>query len=487
MPSSLVRLAAVAGALVALSVGAAPALASDPLVVQTGAKNYAGPSCPGLGWTCTTSGNVVQTATPGGRNVFVCAGDACTVTQTAVAGANRARCLQQGAAQSQSCTIVQVNQTGENVVVARQESRPDRAGAAADQRSAQTATLTQCNLTGANTAHVNQHIVHVAFDKTSPSVGQDQDASMVYDVVQSGPDPTFCATLPTAPPSDAAPCGSTSVDLLVAHQRVRQIASGRRARAGHQTQHSDIDGTITQCSEQPATYNASESEDQQLKAKSSGVNQDQVGPIRCCDKIRIIRPGAATAAADTPVGQSSSPDAACSLIQRTHQVTAPAETSDQHEDAIVQVTSTGSCDAGIHVVQGPKVVDQMLSTSGGTIDQHVSCDNTVCPTSRISYTGDPHRRTGRRPVLSVLVQDLAGNPLPGETVQYTLVSPSGDRTPLCSAVTNSDGVATCKAPFITADPGRYTIEASFTDPTSGQTFTASVPFRVRCIVGAPCR
>src|SRR5690349_21796791 len=138
MPSCLVRLAAMAGALVALTVGAAPALASDPLVVQTGAKNYAGPSCPGLDWTCTTSGNVVQTATPGGRNVFVCASDACTVTQTAVAGANRARCLQRGAAQSQSCTIVQVNQSGANVVLARQESRPDRGGATADQRSAQT-------------------------------------------------------------------------------------------------------------------------------------------------------------------------------------------------------------------------------------------------------------------------------------------------------------------------------------------------------------
>ena len=476
MPSSLVRLAAVAGALLALALGAAPALASDPLVVQTGAMNYAGPSCPGFGWTCTTSSNVIQTATPGGRNVFVCTGDACTASQTAVAGGNRARCIQKGTAQAQSCTIVQTNETGENVVLARQESRPARAGSTADQQSTQSATLTQCNLSGANSAHLNQHIVHVAFDATSASVGQDQQAAMAYDIVQSGPDPTSCATLPTAPPSDTAPCGSTSADLLVAHQRVRQVASGRRARSGHQTQHSDIDGMVTQCSETPARYAATESEDQQLKARSSAVDQEQVGPIRCCDKIHVVHPKA---------GQSSSPDALCSLTQRTHQMTSPATTSDQSEDLRVQTTTTGSCDAAIHLVQGPRVVDQEFSVSGGSIDEHVSCDASACP-SRIAYTGDPHRRTGRRPVLSVMVRDEGGNLLPGVTVEYTLVSAGGDRTPLCSAVSGADGLAVCKAPFITAAQGLYSIEARFTDPASGETFTTSVPFRVRCVAGAPC-
>jgi hypothetical protein len=61
------------------------------------------------------------------------------------------------------------------------------------------------------------------------------------------------------------------------------------------------------------------------------------------------------------------------------------------------------------------------------------------------------------------------------------------RTPLCNAVSGADGIATCKAPFVTAPEGRYTIEARFTDPATGETFTTSVPFRVRCVVGAPCR
>ena len=33
---------------------------SKKIVIQRGARNYAGPHCPGRGWTCTTSKHVVQ-------------------------------------------------------------------------------------------------------------------------------------------------------------------------------------------------------------------------------------------------------------------------------------------------------------------------------------------------------------------------------------------------------------------------------------------
>jgi len=46
----------------------------DPtsVVIQRGAKNYAGPSCPGPGWNCTTATQVVQVASAGGENRFEC-------------------------------------------------------------------------------------------------------------------------------------------------------------------------------------------------------------------------------------------------------------------------------------------------------------------------------------------------------------------------------------------------------------------------------
>jgi hypothetical protein len=57
----------------------------DPskFIFQVGLKNYAGPSCPGLGWNCTTANLVVQIAAPGGTNWADCAPDAqqCVIVQ----------------------------------------------------------------------------------------------------------------------------------------------------------------------------------------------------------------------------------------------------------------------------------------------------------------------------------------------------------------------------------------------------------------------
>src|SRR6476469_9136588 len=41
-------------------------------VVQRGARNYAGPSCPGKGWTCTTSKRVVQISFGPNVTQFTC-------------------------------------------------------------------------------------------------------------------------------------------------------------------------------------------------------------------------------------------------------------------------------------------------------------------------------------------------------------------------------------------------------------------------------
>src|SRR5438067_1843033 len=79
----------------------------DPATVtwQEGLLNYAGPSCPGAAWNCTTSTHVVQIAAPGGENRTECKGkpedtttvtqgdQTCEITQTAPAkGENHATC-----------------------------------------------------------------------------------------------------------------------------------------------------------------------------------------------------------------------------------------------------------------------------------------------------------------------------------------------------------------------------------------------------------
>jgi hypothetical protein len=89
---------------------------------QTGLNNYAGPSCPGIGWNCTTSTTVVQmSSSHGGQNKFECkpedplltdeSTNTCVIVQTD-GGNNKARCKISDTDEpsTQTCDITQ---TGE--------------------------------------------------------------------------------------------------------------------------------------------------------------------------------------------------------------------------------------------------------------------------------------------------------------------------------------------------------------------------------------
>src|SRR5439155_4918531 len=97
-------------------------LGLDPakVVRQVGLRNYAGPSCPGIGWNCTTSTTVVQVSAAGGENKFECVGqdppnggtnpatNTCVVMQGG--SDNKAQCKEKDtgvSAESQSCLIQQ--------------------------------------------------------------------------------------------------------------------------------------------------------------------------------------------------------------------------------------------------------------------------------------------------------------------------------------------------------------------------------------------
>jgi hypothetical protein len=111
----------------------------DPASVtwQGGLKNYAGPSCPGVGWTCTRSTKVVQIAKAGGQNTTECSGkpaatttvnqgdQSCVVMQSAPAnGENHATCREKSSEPVviQQCTIVQDNAGGGNHADVNQEN-----------------------------------------------------------------------------------------------------------------------------------------------------------------------------------------------------------------------------------------------------------------------------------------------------------------------------------------------------------------------------
>jgi hypothetical protein len=105
------------------------------VVIQRGARNYAGPRCPGRRWTCTeTTHPVVQIAAAGGRNRFLCRTARCAVVQLTrraattrlslaapTAKPNKAVCIKTMGL-TQSCSISQSSATTDNTAVVYQNA-----------------------------------------------------------------------------------------------------------------------------------------------------------------------------------------------------------------------------------------------------------------------------------------------------------------------------------------------------------------------------
>ena len=94
------------------------------VVIERGARNYAGANCPGAGWSCTTTAHpVVQVASAGGSNTFLCATARCAVVQVSAGMAtatNLAKCIQTSG--PQTCTIHQASATANNKAVVYQRA-----------------------------------------------------------------------------------------------------------------------------------------------------------------------------------------------------------------------------------------------------------------------------------------------------------------------------------------------------------------------------
>jgi hypothetical protein len=153
------------------SIGVNPASA----VWQQSLLNYAGPSCPGVGWNCVgTNAPVVQLALPGGTNLFSCSGVKCLVIQTSPSSSqNSAECKRTGQDVTQSCAIVQVNSRSTNNANIEQTIVEAQG---CDQTANEAASIDQTNGSGANHARIQQRITQSS--KSSGNCGgtQDQEA-----------------------------------------------------------------------------------------------------------------------------------------------------------------------------------------------------------------------------------------------------------------------------------------------------------------------
>jgi hypothetical protein len=197
------------------------------IVIQRGAHNYAGPSCPGVRWNCTTAKRVVQimfpTNNPGNQNQFTCTASSapaptnsydCLIVQSSSGSDNNATCTEKvtDPADTQRCRIYQLNTTGANNAAVLQQVA---AATGSTQDATQVTEIAQWAGSGSNNAQVNQDL------KESQSVSvktgattQKQDGHQSTAVSQHSDSGNNTAKVLQSLQLKAAATGGTSITQL---------------------------------------------------------------------------------------------------------------------------------------------------------------------------------------------------------------------------------------------------------------------------------
>jgi hypothetical protein len=267
-------------------------LGIDPrgVVVQRGLRNYAGRSCPGAGWNCTSARRVLQVAAAGGTNSSTCSrvgsgtgvtSQSCVIVQTGTHGKNSATCHQQatgaGASLVQECTIRQTSTSGVNEANVTQRSTQGPSCSPAPgttqqqaQSATQRATVVQASASGPMDADLTQDAGQCVSRSGSGPVAQEQTTFQEFTITQ-GPEGFN-------PASPSCPTKSGTLDADAA-QSQRQTGDAASASAGTQKQRADLIGHVDQCSLSHAEYDAKQTESQFL-APNPNVDQTQIGPAK---------------------------------------------------------------------------------------------------------------------------------------------------------------------------------------------------------------
>jgi hypothetical protein len=175
-----------------VSIGVDPATA----VWQTGLKNYAGPSCPGVGWNCVrANAPIVQIAAPLGRNLYACTSLDCVVVQVALSGGQNASACERRVADPTEalmvCDITQAGGPGTNAATISQHIQQTKG---TDQRAREIARITQLNETGSNIARIIQGIGQSSRAKSGTQVQEAHQAATVSQTTNHD-DPLATSTL----------------------------------------------------------------------------------------------------------------------------------------------------------------------------------------------------------------------------------------------------------------------------------------------------
>jgi hypothetical protein len=309
------------------------------VVIQRGSKNYAGPRCPGKGWTCTRARRVVQIASGGQSR----ATGGLSLFATTQSSTNVASCLRLTGS-SQGCLLVQSGGTGvsnsaqvtEVIVQAGQTLQ-----------GTQNAQVTQISADGANSVQLNQVIGQLSATSAG-TVSQAQTSNQTFSISQTS---------------------STGAESITVNQLSGQLERATFASAGTQYANGSLVGHFTQASSGLATAKINQVHAPTLTALGPNVHQTVVDPFRCC------------------ANQSSNATDTTNLTQsgfvQTKGDAAPLISALYEADC----QSSGNCN--VTETQNTNGTQSTNTTSGSSVNTSFNCAGTTCTKGVIAFDGSP--------------------------------------------------------------------------------------------------
>jgi hypothetical protein len=334
------------------------------VVIQRGARNYAGPRCPGRRWACTKATHpVVQIASAGGRNKFVCRKARCAVVQlTARRAATTPRLL------------------------AAPTPKPSKAVCIRTMGLTQSCSISQSSATASNTA--------VVYESAGKMSGLTQTASYSASITQraTGSTNTNTACVFQATNIDGSTTAKKGTPVTVAlesHQSVTITQNSSHGGNSAQDSANSSGSCVTadplmQTQTLSSTATGSGAITQNQNAASNGPNvvldieQNQgagfFGAATGLNTVDFKQTNSLTAIANTPAGpvnqtQSSSTGGIQAMVNQDSRDVSTANANQQEtqcEDAFAQATTPTTCDTDNQDPPGYSLTQTQFGPIGNT-------------------------------------------------------------------------------------------------------------------------
>jgi hypothetical protein len=332
------------------------------VVIQRGARNYAGPNCPGKGWNCTRSQRVVQIAMPAAR-VRAGAGTRSFFAKPPPPPTNSAKCnvnnlsksctgnmatctATGGSSIDQSCTVVQ-SATGSTSNTAQVAETITQSGPALN--ASQYAEITQTSENGSNTVQLDLNITQSAATGAA-SVSQSETSAQNFNISQTS-------------------SGANATQSIQVKETSTQTETANSATSGTQYASGDLFGHFTQSS--PAVSTAKIRQTHSITQSALGPNVDQtaIDPMKCC------------------ATQSGNPNSTVGLIQSGSVQTTGDATPNISAVYEADCMSSGNCT--VTETQNTNGTTSTNTSSGSTVSTGFNCTGTTCTEEPITFDGSP--------------------------------------------------------------------------------------------------